>query len=403
MARIKFNKRLAGISIVLLSVVFLLFETNITGNVVMDSSGGINLAFIVSISFFFIGLFLLSSGNLESKVDSVEFLKEDSEGENYSDNRSEEANYSSNSSEKEKPSRWKRLKNNVASRVVAAGIVGGAGAYGGHKAGEYIQPLARPIERGYQVTQFAGNELYGMIPGTEAYSTKVRDLYLSQSGDQGREYIKNINEKNLGDRLENSIRIMQESFGRKSDELTKKTKVTREAQSLKNQVYSAVGKAVGAKDIGMRSTDQYNQNYEEIAKQRVNALLRLMQVDGEIKDYSAKMLSKGIEPGNERHSSDLESLSGEANQIYHYLESDRNLTAKDIFKRSSNYERIISEGDKIQDAGYPISENLPYYLVALGGLMGALAGLGYKSLGRGARYIGRIRGLKKPNELEEES
>lgn len=357
-------KKIIGVALVIFSFVLMISTVKITGMVVSSNPVRVETVSIVAMMSFLLGIFLFARGDLETRVETRD---------------------------KPKPSFWKRMKSSIAARTTGAIIVGSAGAYGGHQAGEYLQPKARYIERGAQIAAVVGDNI---IPGTAAYAQRAKEAYLSKSGEMGAEYLANSSEQNFLSGLETSMRTLQESAGRAANYRINRSRGLKKVQESKNRIYSKVGEMIGSKDIDKRSTEQYAQNYDELAVQRINALIRLAQIDGQIENYASEALGKGVKPGSNRLvNSKMETLSAEANKIFEFLEDNKKISADDIYQMSSRYKGIIESGREIPDAGYPISDNLPYYLSIFGGALGGMYGARKKRLGglaiKGAKSSGR--------------
>jgi hypothetical protein len=288
-----------------------------------------------------------------------------------------------------------RLRRSLAARAVGATILAGAGAYGGHKAGEALQPYAKPIERAYQVTELVGR---GIIPGSSEFNAAVAKKYLGEIGKEGQTYLSNRKSKDnkaYNRELEESLKLLQESAGNLTHKATEKVEGVREAQGVKDKIYSGVGKIFGAREIEKRSSESYSQNYDALAMRKINALIRLSQVNGQIDETLNSLSMQAAKPSeNKEATTYLRELSGEANQIYDFLGKNHDLSIDQIYagERDANYSSARELGGKIKGADYPLTDNLPYAGAVAGAAVGAYIGARRRRVGDTVIATGKYAG-----------
>lgn len=351
---------LVGLSLVFGSISYAIADGTFTG--AATGNFGINPfnSFIVILSFV-LGIVLLATGNLEQVVEK-------------------------------KDSRFTKFKRSLAARTVGAAILGGAGAYGGHQAGEYLQPYARPVERAYNI----GKLIMGNLdPFSSEYNKEVAKKYLSEAGVNGKEYL--LKRDRRDDRaylkkIEESLRLLEDSAGNATHNATDMVPGLKQGQNLKDEVYTQLGKILGVKDIGKRSEEKYRQNYNALVIKELNALIRLNQVNGRIDSTLNQLAMKAAKPERNREAlAYLSKLSREANTIYGFLEGDNNLSVDQIYSGDNNaqYAEIRDIGQRIKGADYPFTDSLPLGGALVGATAGAYLGLRRRKIGDAAIATGK--------------
>jgi len=352
---------------------YLSLTNGMTGNVISESVGR-----VVSVY----GILLVLVGIVALFTESLEGMAEEGSG-------------------VRKKSLLRRAGGWIGTRLVGGAVVGGAAAYGGYAGGEALKPYAKPVERAIQISREIGS---GIVPGSGKFNEAARKRYMESSGDYGKVYLAKRSERN-GEYLENAERAlvnMQDTVGSKTKDLTEKVPGVNEAQGLKDKIYTGVGKIFGSKNIEKRSEPVYRDHVKELAKLRINALIRLRQLNSEIDRTTGEMAGRAAKPGENREVTKyLGNLAREANDIYGFLDSAESLTAEQIYKgrQDRGYEQIRDVGAKIKDAGYPQSDKLPFYGAVAAGVLGAGIGMrrrpskivveSGRGVGKGVYYAGK--------------
>lgn len=363
-------KLIAGSLLIIISMTFIFISGISTGAVIGDYNLSYDFSFSIFLVMFLSGMLLLSSGK------QLEDLVEKKEG------------FST------------RLRKNLSARIIGATILGGVGAYTGHKTGENLQTYTKPVERAYQISQIIGQ---GVIPGSAQFKETVAKKYLSELGTEGKQYLlkrKNKNNEAYYRQLTDSLQLVQESAGNITHKATDKFPGLNQAQKLNDKIYTKVGEFFGANEIGTRSEETYRQNYDALAMKKLNALIRLNQVNGQVDNTLTQLSMQAARPEkNKEAMAYLGVLSKEANNIYNFLEGKENLSVDQIYmgNRDNNYSEIRELGGAIRGADYPISDNLPLAGAGALGLLGAAAGsyAGHRTrktikyAGKSAKYMGK--------------
>jgi hypothetical protein len=330
-----------------------------TGNVI-NIAGSRGIASFYGIILFLFGLIAILSENLEDMAESGTEISEKN----------------GNGKPAKKKSLLSRFLGGLRTRTIGAAVAGGAAAVGGFYAGEAARPYAKPYERGVQITREIGS---GLAPGSKEFNNAARRKYTEASGEYGKLYLAKRKERNEEylENMERSLILLQDTLGSATKDLTEKVPGLNEAQKLKEWVYVETGKIFGAKDMNKKAYADYRNHVKELTMLKLNALIRLRQLNRDIDETTGEMASKAARVEDNKEVVDyIGNLAREADDIYGFLDGAEDLTVDQILKGRGDkgYVTIRDMGQKIKDAGYPISERLPVYGAIAAGIGGAYLG-----------------------------